>query len=213
MNSAVQESEKIKNEEFKQRKQWETWDKLFESPAFKEYLYDRSLRNSSLPRNLDAEMSVIGACLMQDIKSLECAVEMLSPADFFYSETRIAFIAISKLNTHRILRPDFQIDIITVTSYLRIKQKMQKCSPAFLASCIDVCPNAANIIAYAEPVRECSKLRRIIELASLMQDANLLAEHEWQTDFIINKARRSLDEIENKHIKPGALKKLFTEEK
>ena len=161
-----------------------------------------------LPVDHESEMATIGACLMaqlQHIKYLEYAITTLKPFDFYGTSTRTAFVAIAKLYNNRIAKPDREIDLITVVSYLRHKGQLHDCSPAFLTGCIESCPSVANIAAYVEPVLQCSRRRRLMQVAELINNPNM------DTGQIINATRAALDIIESG--KSTDVKNLFREGK
>ncbi len=162
-----------------------------------------------LPVDHESEMATIGACLMtppmRDYKMIEYAITTLKPFDFYGLSAQTAFIAIAKLMNNRLVKPDREIDLITMTSYLRHAGKLHECSVAFLASCIDICPSVQNIAAYVENVLQCSQRRRLMQLSELILDTN------FEASQTIIKTRAALDAIETG--KSTDLKELFKENK
>ena len=147
-----------------------------------------------MPSDHESEAATIGACLfegqMQDHKMILYAVQTLKPFDFYGLSARTAFIGIAKLMKHREKNPGFQIDIFTMTSYLRRVGAIHDCTPSFLRACIESCPSVQNIAAYVEQVLQCSRRRRLIQLAELM------TESTEDTTKIIAQTRTALDVIE-----------------
>ena len=71
----------------------------------------------SLPNNIEAEESVLGACFLSKY-ALEKAIENLSPETFYNDKNAKIFEAMATLSEQKT-----PIDITTITSYLKKNNK------------------------------------------------------------------------------------------
>ncbi len=111
------------------------------------------------PQNLEAEQSVLGG-IMVDPNALDRVIDIISENDFYKTANKKIFLAVAGLR-HR----NQPIDLLTVTSCLRDSTDLDSIGgPSYLADIIDQTPSAANIVSYAEIVKEKATLRRIIDV-------------------------------------------------
>lgn len=114
------------------------------------------------PQNIDAEQSVLGAIFLsmtaQD--ALAEAAQYLEPEDFYRQAHGIIFRAMQELDDGQ--RP---IDIITLQDKLNIEGTLENVGGvAYLAELAGAVPTAANIVYYAQIVKEKATLRKAIEV-------------------------------------------------
>ncbi len=122
----------------------------------------------SLPHNLEAERSVLGAILVHS--SAFSQIEGKLTADDFYRDAhRRIFTALSTLISDRRIDADF----VTLKEELtRTNQLDEVGGPAYVSSLADGVPRATNITYYAGIVREKATLRRLIFAANkILTDA------------------------------------------
>lgn len=117
-----------------------------------------------LPTNHEAEMSCIGAMLMQgDITAkrniLSRAFEIARPEDYHRAANRLIVQAIFDMFWR-----EEPVDAITVHSELiRMGYDEQAYpGPAYLISCVETCPSSENIEAYVSEVKRLSAARELI---------------------------------------------------
>lgn len=110
------------------------------------------------PQNLEAEMAVLGAMLLER-EAIGLAIEKLS-SDSFYSDIhKRLFTNISLLYDEN--KP---VDLLTLTERLRNQNELEAVGGAsYIASIINSVPTAANVEHYINIVGEKYVLRRIIE--------------------------------------------------
>ena len=111
---------------------------------------DDALIKKTMPHNLEAERSVIGAILM-DNELIGSATELLTGEDFYAKQNGILFDAMKELYQER--RP---IDAVTLSDKLT--------SPEFIKEILNSVPTSANLKYYARIVYEKSTLRRLIRI-------------------------------------------------
>jgi replicative DNA helicase len=121
---------------------------------------DLSLEKT-LPSNLEAERSILGAVLLDD-KALLTVFEILKPQDFYLEQNRRIFEKMLLLMNSA--RP---VDLITLKDELQRSNQLESVGgAAYLASLTDGLPRAMNIEFYAQIIREKSTLRRLIQISN-----------------------------------------------
>ncbi|HVY52894.1 MAG TPA: replicative DNA helicase [Gammaproteobacteria bacterium] len=112
------------------------------------------------PHSIEAEQSVLGG-LMLDNRAWDNIIDRLHEDDFYRYEHRGIFNAMARL-----MEQNKPLDVVTVSEALRERQELEKCGgEVFLFELANNTPSAANIIAYADIVREKSVLRKLIQTA------------------------------------------------
>src|SRR5579872_5522059 len=131
--------------------------------ASKKQYKNRSVDIDSIktpPHSPEAEQSVLGG-LMLDNRAWDQIVDRVREDDFYRYENRLIFNAMSRL-----IEQNKPLDVLTVAETLREKQELDKTGgDIYLFELANNTPSAANIIAYADIVRERSVLRKLIQTA------------------------------------------------
>ena len=92
------------------------------------------------PQNIEAEQAVLGAILI-DNASLNKALEIIHPDDFYREAHRRIFSAVLDLNERSEV-----VDLITLTDHLRKKNELEMVGGAtYLSILVNSIPTAANI--------------------------------------------------------------------
>nr|VFJ98002.1 MAG: primary replicative DNA helicase [Candidatus Kentron sp. H]VFJ98217.1 MAG: primary replicative DNA helicase [Candidatus Kentron sp. H]VFK03352.1 MAG: primary replicative DNA helicase [Candidatus Kentron sp. H] len=110
------------------------------------------------PHSIEAEQSVLGG-LMLDDTAWDQIADKVKTEDFYRRDHRIIFDAIRLL-----VQDNSPIDVITVSEWL--EKRNQTCEVgglAYLGELARNTPSAANILAYANIVRERAVLRGLIQ--------------------------------------------------
>ena len=127
----------------------------------------------TLPHNLDAEKSVLGAILINN-DAFNHAAELIDAHDFFRDAHRRIFngmVALSERND--------AIDFVTLREELaRTGQLDEVGGPAYIASLADGVPRSANVEYYARIVKEKATLRNLIHSANKILSEAYQAEQE-----------------------------------
>jgi replicative DNA helicase len=109
------------------------------------------------PYSLEAEMSVLGG-LMLDNRALDDLADKLGAEDFYRQDHQLIYTGISELVSSG--RP---CDFVTLTEHLRSQGRLEEAGGLpYLGNLANETPSAANVLAYAEIVRERAVLRRLI---------------------------------------------------
>ncbi|MBP1596290.1 MAG: dnaC 2 [Acidobacteria bacterium] len=115
----------------------------------------------TLPCNLEAERSILGAILLDD-KAMHTALETVRPGDFYLDGHRRIFEKMYALASNSI-----SIDLVTLKNALQRADELESAGgPAYLASLTDGMPRAVNIEHYARIVKENATLRRLIQISN-----------------------------------------------
>jgi replicative DNA helicase len=115
----------------------------------------------TLPNNLEAERSILGAILLDD-KAVLTVFETIRSQDFYLERHRRVFEKMLQLMNNS--RP---IDIVTLKEELQRANELESVGgAAYLASLTDGLPRAMNIEHYARIVKEKSTLRRLIQVSN-----------------------------------------------
>ena len=138
----------------------------------------------TLPNNLEAEESVLGACFLSKY-ALQKASESLTPESFYSDKNEKIFSAMIKLQEE-----NTPIDITTVTSYLKKQNKLTEIGGVeYLTEVLNFVPTASNVDYYIKTVEEAAILR------SLIQTAEDIAQEGYSNEEEINEI---LDNSEKK---------------
>lgn len=141
-----------------------------------------------LPQNLDAEMSVLGICFLNEY-ALDKVCEDLLPEMFFDDKNRNIFDSICDLHKNKVA-----IDITTVKDDLEKKKKLDSCGGVdYLSDVIDSVAIASNLEYYMQIVKDNYVRRNLIETATgIASDAY---DEENVTDLLDNAERNILNVV------------------
>lgn len=154
------------------------------------------MSDRTLPHNLDAERSVLGAVLI-DNNAINHAIENVGAGDFFRVAHRLLFEAMIGLNKN-----NNPIDLITLSDQLSRSGHLDEAGgAAYISQLTDGVPRAVNVVHYAKIVKEKSTLR------SLIQSANAVLtrayDGEADADVQLDEAERSIFEIADGRMRSG----------
>lgn len=149
------------------------------------------------PYSITAEQSVIGA-LMLDKQAWDKVADFLIEDDFYRRDHQLIYRAIKLL-----AEKQSPLDVITLSETLEQLGWLEECGGlAYLATLAKETPSAANIVAYAEIVREKSVLRQLISSGGDIAD---LAYHPQgrQTIELIEAAEQRVFHIADQYRRKG----------
>lgn len=113
------------------------------------------------PHSQDAEQAVLGG-LMLDPLAFEEIGDKLAPEDFYFHDHRTIYTAIRELADRN--QP---FDAMVVSERLKSLEELEDVGGnEYLAALVESVPTAANILAYAEIIREHALLRQLIEVGT-----------------------------------------------
>jgi replicative DNA helicase len=155
-----------------------------------------SAPDRTLPHNLDAEKSVLGAILIHN-DAFNHAAEVIDSRDFFRDAHRRIFdkmVALSERGR--------AIDFITLKEELQRAGELEECGgPAYIAALADGVPRSANVSYYARIVKEKSTLRSLIHSANKILTEAYEAEQE--PELLLDQAERAIFAIAEDRIREG----------
>ena len=145
------------------------------------------------PQNREAEMSVLGAMLLEE-SALVRAIEIIRPFYFYEDAHQKIFTAIQSL-----FEKNQAVDIVTVSEELRKKKQLEEIGGAsYLAQLTALVPTAVNAEHYAQIVKEKALLRRLI--ANSTQILQQSYEPEGEVNVLIDRAEQLIFEISQHQI-------------
>jgi replicative DNA helicase len=150
----------------------------------------------TLPHNLEAERSVLGAILVHN-DAFNLAAQVIDSGDFYRDAHRRIFDRMVALSE----RHD-AIDFVTLKEELARAGELDEVGgPAYVASLADGVPRATNVEYYARIVKEKSTLRSLIYAANKIV-ANAY-EAEQESDLILDEAESAIFAVADDRLKAG----------
>ncbi|NWG12467.1 MAG: replicative DNA helicase [Acidobacteria bacterium] len=150
----------------------------------------------TLPNNLEAERSVLGAILLDD-KSIFPVLEILRKEDFYLESHRKIFEKMYALSISQ-----RAIDLITLKNELQRTNDLENAGgPAYLAGLTDGLPRAVNIEHYARIVKEKATLRRLIQVSNETMARSYGGEET--AEEILNDVEKAVFEISTQQFRSG----------
>jgi len=120
------------------------------------------------PHSIDAEQSVLGGLLI-DNGAFDKIGDVVTEGDFYRDDHRRIFRHISRL-----IEKSKPADVVTVDEAIRVSEDKDKTGGlTYLAALAGNTPSAHNVRRYAEIVRECAILRKLIEVSTEIADGAL----------------------------------------
>src|SRR5262252_6157515 len=150
----------------------------------------------TLPHNLEAERSVLGAILLHN-DAFNLAAEVIDSGDFFRDAHRRIFDKMVKLAE----RSD-AIDLVTLKEELNRSGELDEVGgPAYIAALVDGVPRSTNVTYYAKIIAEKATLRGLIFSANKILAKAYEAEED--ADVILDEAERIVFEIADDRVSDG----------
>ena len=146
----------------------------------------------SLPNNIEAEESVLGACFLSKY-ALEKAIENLTPELFYNDKNAKIFEAMVELSDSKT-----PIDITTVTSHLKKSNKLNEVGGVeYLTEVLNFVPTASNVDFYIKSVEESALLRNLIETAEEIAKEGY-SQDETVNEILDNSEKKILNIVKNR---------------
>jgi replicative DNA helicase len=150
----------------------------------------------TLPHNLEAERSVLGAILI-DNDTYNLAAAVIDARAFFRDAHRRIFDRIVALAERS--QP---IDLVTLKEELERSGELEEVGgPAYIAALADGVPRAVNVEYYARIVKEKATLRNLIFSANKILSTAYEADQE--ADLILDEAESAIFSVAEDRIKAG----------
>ena len=150
----------------------------------------------TLPHNLEAERSVLGAILVHN-DAFNLAAQVIDSRDFYRDAHRRIFDKMVALNER-----NHAIDFVTLKEELARGGDLDEVGgPAYVASLADGVPRATNVEYYARIVKEKSTLRNLIFAANKILTNAYEADQE--PDLILDDAESAIFSVADDRLKAG----------
>ena len=150
----------------------------------------------TLPHNLEAERSVLGAVLLHN-DAFDTAAEVIDSTDFFRDAHRRIFDKMVRLAE----RGD-AIDLVTLKEELTRSSELEAVGgPAYISALLDGVPRSTNVEHYARIIKEKATLRSLIYSANKILSNAYEAEDE--ADTILDNAESAIFAIADKKVRDG----------
>ena len=157
---------------------------------------EAAVAERTLPHNLEAERSVLGAVLLHN-DAFNTAVEVIDSGDFFRDAHRRIFEKMVRLQER-----GNAIDLVTLKEELnRIGELDEVGGPAYISALVDGVPRSTNVEHYAKIIKEKSTLRNLIHSATKILHNAYDAEEE--ADTILDQAESAIFAIADKKVRDG----------
>ncbi len=141
------------------------------------------------PHSIQAEQSVLGG-LMLDNERWDTVADKVVDIDFYRKDHRVIFQAISDL-----AEKQEPFDVVTISEALRKVGELEEAGGlAYLSVLAKETPSAANIVAYANIVRDRSVLRQLIHIGTDISESVFLPEGRTTSD-LLESAEKNVFEI------------------
>ena len=146
------------------------------------------------PQSLDAEMSLLGAVLI-DEEVLADVSEIVRSHDFYDKRHQIIFAAMTRLYERH--KP---VDLLTLTEELKKKSELEAIGgSAFLTELTNYVPTAAHAEAYAELVEQKAIRRRLIKASADISELGY--DEETTAQELLEKAEAELFSVSDQSLK------------
>ena len=157
---------------------------------------DTAVAIRTLPHNLEAERSVLGAILLHN-DAFNLAAEIIDSGAFFRDAHRRIFDRMVKL----VERGD-AIDLVTLKEELGRSGEIDEVGgPAYIAALVDGVPRSTNVEHYARIIKEKATLRNLIFSANKILAMAYAAEED--ADDILDQAERDIFAIADDRVRDG----------
>lgn len=152
------------------------------------YSFDRDYSLDSLkipPNSIQAEQSVLGG-LMLDNQTWDSVADKVSEGDFYRRDHQLIFRTIAQLAEKQI-----PFDVITISESLEAIGELENSGGlSYLGMLAKDTPSAANIVTYANIVRDRSVLRQLIHVGTEIADSAFNTEGRETADLLENAERQ-----------------------
>jgi replicative DNA helicase len=146
------------------------------------------------PQNLDAEMSLLGAVLI-DEETLADISEHVTTKDFYDKRHKTIYGGMMRLYERH--RP---VDLLTLTDELRKKDEFDVIGgTAYLTELTNYVPTAAHAEAYAEMVAQKAVRRRLIKASAEISEMGF--DEDTTTQELLEKAEAELFSVSDQSLK------------
>lgn len=141
------------------------------------------------PHSVQAEQSILGGLMLENT-AWDRIADRVGEQDFYRREHRLIFGAITRLAEEQ--QP---LDVVTLAEALERAGTLEATGGlVYLSNIAKETPSAANILAYAKIVRECSVMRQLISVGTEIADSGFQPAGR-NAAMLLDEAERRVFEI------------------
>ncbi len=145
------------------------------------------------PQAIEAEQSVLGG-LMLDNERFDDVIDTVAENDFYTHAHRLIFNAVVSLQSE-----NHPVDLVTVRDLLDKREKLDAVGGlAYLDLLVRNTPGTANLVTYAEIIRERSILRQLISAGNKIIETSY-SPNDQQPREILDQAEKIIFDIAQNH--------------
>lgn len=169
------------------------------APSESRVRFAQSLSNlKTPPHSIEAERSLLGG-LMLSAEAWDIVSDVIRAGDFYVAKHGYIFTELARLANEA--EP---LDVVTLAGALERRDLLQSAGGlGYLVELVKNTPSAANIRAYADIVRDRSTLRRIITVATEIEESAFNPEGREAGD-VLDSAERLIMQVGEEGPKSGA---------
>ncbi|MFH1905432.1 MAG: replicative DNA helicase [bacterium] len=146
------------------------------------------------PQNIDAEISVLGAMLIEK-EAIGKTLEILNSKDFYKDAHKKIFSAIVSLYDK-----DEAVDLVTLTEHLTKGKELKDAGgPSYISGLVSSVATAANVEHHARIVKQKATLRNLINVST--QIITKSYEGNEEVDVILDRAEKLIFEVSQQKMK------------
>lgn len=153
-----------------------------------------SEENKQQPNNIDAEISLLGAILI-DSESVVKIADTIDAEDFYDSKHKRIYSAIKDLyNNHE------AVDVLTLSNRLKNDGNLELIGgPSYLTELTNYVPTASHIEQYAEIVTQKALRRRLIQASRELTELGY--DESKKLNELVEEAEARLFDVSKQHVK------------
>lgn len=146
------------------------------------------------PHSIEAEQAVLGS-LMLSSQAWDQIADRVKAVDFYRPEHQIIYQIINDL-----IRRNVPVDVLTVTESLRVSQRLDNAGgEVYLFELAKNTPTVANILAYADIVRDRSVVRQLLQVATEIAESAFVPNGQSSHE-LLDLAERKIFAIAEQHV-------------
>ena len=142
------------------------------------------LLGKRIPHSVEAEQAVIGSMLI-DSRCISDVLTVVKASDFYLQQNREIFETIYAMFSYSQL-----VDPVTVLDQMRVRGVERDNSAAYLMELMQITPTAANVMKYADIIKDRSLLRSLGTAADDI--SNMVAEGGGEAEAVLEAAERRI---------------------
>ncbi|SEQ78002.1 replicative DNA helicase [Solimonas aquatica] len=153
------------------------------------------------PYSLEAEQAVLGGLMLEN-RWWDDLADKLGADDFYREDHRLIFTAIAELSSAH--KP---CDFITLSEFLKARGQLEEAGGlAYLGMLANDTPSAANVMAYAEIVRERAVLRALVGVGGDIAELGYRPEGREYAELLdlaeqrVFKLRERAERVQNEYL-------------